>query len=97
MTEENSREFVSKNYAEFDTGKYSENKDITDLMVDNSEMYTFVTGTINKYGYWSFQSNIIADEKIPIVFTIVTTPLKTIQSKKHTGNYVDDYIASLMN
>ena len=54
MTEENSREFVSKNYAEFDTGKYSENKDITDLMVDNSEMYTFVTETINKYGYWSF-------------------------------------------
>ena len=54
MTIETSREFVSKNYAEFDTGKYSENKDITDLMVDNSEMYTFVTETINKYGYWSF-------------------------------------------
>ena len=71
MTEENSREFVSKNYAEFDTGKYSENKDITDLMVDNSEINTFVTGTINKYGYRSFQGNIIAYEKIPAVFTII--------------------------
>ena len=67
MTIETSREFVSKNY----TGKYSENKDITDLMVDNSEINTFVTGTINKYGYRSFQGNIIAYEKIPVVFTII--------------------------
>ena len=45
---ESSKEFVLKNYAEFDTGKHSENKDIADLMADNNKTNAPFTGTINK-------------------------------------------------
>ena len=49
MAEETFREFFSRNYAEFDTGKHSENKDITNLTVDNNEVITSLAATINDY------------------------------------------------
>ena len=38
MSDETSREFVPKNYTEFDPGECSENKDISDLMLDNDQI-----------------------------------------------------------
>ena len=94
MAEETFRKFFSRNYAEFDTGKHFENKDITGLAVDNNEVNTSLAGTINSYGCQSFQGNNIMDEEIPIVPTLTTLP-KEIQSNKYNENYADDYIASL--
>ena len=64
MAEETFREFVRMTCAELDTGKLSENEDIVDLTVDNNEMNTSLTGTINKYGCRSFQGNNIIDEEL---------------------------------
>ena len=65
MAEKTFREFVARNYTEFDTGKHSENKDIADLTVDNNEINTSLAGTINNVSCRSLQGNIIIDEKIP--------------------------------
>ena len=59
MAEKTFTEFVSRNCAEFNTGKYSRNKDIADLTVDNNEVNTSLAGAINNYGCQSFQGNII--------------------------------------
>ena len=37
MAEETFRDFVARNYTEFDTGKHSRNKYIADLTVDNNK------------------------------------------------------------
>lgn len=50
MAEKTFRKFAWKNCVEFSTGKHSEDKDTVDLKIDNNEINTSLTGTINKYG-----------------------------------------------
>ena len=47
MAEETFREFVARNYTEFDTRKHSRNKDIANLTVDHNEVNISLAGIIN--------------------------------------------------